>query len=168
MVLSQYQLTEEAPCEVGQIIKVGGHFFEIIQLEPMYYKFQNLSSGVDQGMTSTKYSVSDLTPSKQYIYYITGIGINGRIEIQINYQSGHPRNTPTSKSSIKLNRFQAHYLQPFTFHFITISGDTLEVDVTAEFDDVKAEIWFYGWKLKVRDLDKVPDEYIILEDIRNV
>jgi hypothetical protein len=165
-MLDNYKLTDESPVKVGDIVSVGGIFYKILQLEPLYYKFQNLTAGINVGFNSQIYQVNDLVPSSVKIYYITGFGINGDIEAQVRYQTGSPRNTVDARTSQRVSQLQAHYLNPFTFHFCVVAGDTLDVDILAAFAGVKAEMWFYGWKYKISRVPTEPPKFIELEDVR--
>jgi len=165
MVQDNYYLTDESPVKRGEVFRIGEIFYEVLQYEPLYYKFQNLVAGIDEGFSSQIYQVNDLVPSSIKVYYITGFGINGDIEAQVRYQTGSPRNTVDARSSQRVSQLQAHYLKPFSFHFATVAGDTLDVDIEAAFAGVKAEIWFYGWKYKIRMVTN-PTKFIDLEDVR--
>lgn len=158
-------LCEEAPAQKGDIIKVGDNYYKVLSKEELYYEFQNIVSGLDAGFTTASFPVNDLIPSKRFIYYITGFGIDGDIKIQLYYQSGSPRNTVTAKAKQRLDKNQAHYLNPFKFRFVVIAGDTLDVDIVAAFANVKASVWFYGHKFKVRNANANINA-IELEDVR--
>jgi len=165
MPQDNYYLTDESPVKVGDVIRISEVFYKILQMEPLYYKFQNLSVGVDQGFDSQIYQVNDLVPSAVKVYYLTGFGINGDIEVQVRYQTGSPRNTVDARSSQRVKQLQADWLKPFSFHFAVVAGDTLDVDIAVPFDGIKAEVWFYGWKYKVRIVTN-PETFIDLEDVR--
>ena len=164
-MLNNYRLTDKSPVKIGDTIRIGEIFYKVLQMEPLYYKFQNIVSGVDEGFESKIYQVNDLIPSAIKVYYLTGFAINGDIEAQIRYQTGSPRNTVDARSSQRLTKEQASITKPFTFHFCVVAGDTLDVDIMAAFDGVKAEMWFYGWKYKIRIVSN-PKEFVDLEDVR--
>lgn len=162
---NRYDLTEPSPVKKGDVVKVDDDFYLIKKLEPLYYKYQNLSGGVDQGFASSVYSITDLIPSPNFLYYITGIGFNGDFEAQLKFQSGHARNAPNSKSTHRLTQLHAHYLKPFSFKFCLKASDTLDLDINISnsFSGVKGEVWFYGWKYEVKLVHNVVN-FIELED----
>ena len=52
MVQDNYYLTDESPVKRGDVFRIGEIYYEVLQLEPLYYKFQNLVSGIDVGFSS--------------------------------------------------------------------------------------------------------------------
>ena len=41
MVQDNYYLTDISPVKRGDVFRIGEIFYEVLQLEPLYYKFQN-------------------------------------------------------------------------------------------------------------------------------
>ena len=170
MATDFYRLTGPAPCDPGDVVQIGPQFYHVSEREPLYYPFQNIVAGVNIGFITGIFPVPDLVPAKQTIHYLTGWGINGGVQVQIRYQSGAPRNTVGARSAVRLDRNQANYLIPFTDKLAVVSGDTLELDVLADFANVLATIWFYGWKLYVSaPLKESPEsKVVVLEDMRQI
>ena len=172
MATDFYRLTTPAPCKVGDTVQVGTLFYKVLQLEPMYYEFRNRQLGVELGFATGIYPVPDLIPPPNYLYYINAIGIDGLMTVQIRYQAGAPRNTVGARSSLRLTRFQAHYLRPFNFRFVLLSSDTLECDIETRTPPTGngwlCAVWFYGWKITVKRLETVPqgETVTVLEDVR--
>lgn len=160
------------PALPGNIICIGQNYFKVDQLEKFYYRFRNLVAGVDVGMTSTTYQIPQLVPSKKFVHYLYSIGINGRIEVQLSYQAGAPRNSPGAVSNNRFNRHIARYTDPYINQIAIVNGDTLEANVLVDFANVKAEIWFYGWKIMVKEISSPTDQQkasaIILSDVREI
>lgn len=163
-----YRLTTQKPCDTGDLVQIGDLFFKVTQIEPLYYELRNFAAGVEVGFTTNIFPVPDMIPAMNIIHYVCSWGINGRVAVQIRYQAGAPRNSVGARSQQRLNRFQAPYLDPFTFKFAVIAGDTLEVDILAEIANVRAAIWFYGWKLYVEPVRNIAQgqSVVVLEDVR--
>lgn len=149
--MSEYKLVGNPPAVKGAFIKFGGQVFKVIRLEPLFYEFKHYSSstGLEDGFTSDIFSIPDLIPPKEFIYYFTAVGIKGKLEVQIRYQAGTPRNTVVAKSTQRLNRFIAHYTDPFKFRFALLNGDTIEADIVPDHANTFGSIFFWGWKLVV-------------------
>jgi hypothetical protein len=139
-------------------------------IEPLYYELRQYTGGIETGFNSAIYQVPDIMPSNNFLHYIGAFGIYGKIQVQLRYQAGSPRGTVGTRSLQRLDRYQAFYLIPYTFKFVIVTNDTLEVDVLADFPGVKAAIWFYGWKMKVQKVDVLPagQKFIELEDVREM
>jgi hypothetical protein len=138
-------------------------------MEPLFYEFRKLTAGAEVGFSTGTESVTELIPSKDYVYYITGWGMNGKLKVQIKYPSGYPRNTTTAKTTTRLDNLQAHYLQPFTSKMALVTGDSIEVDLVADHAYTYGAIWFYGWKFYVEQTQPTSTQQIIyLEDVRQL
>lgn len=163
------KLCGKPPCKVGETVKFGTSAFKVLSLEPLYYEFRHYSAStaLEDGFQNDVYAVSELIPPKDYIYWITGVGIEGKLEVQVKYQAGTPRNTVTAKSTQRLNRFQAPFTDPFTFRFALLNGDTIECDIYPDHAYTFGAIWFYGWKLYVKEIP-TPDLFIQPKDVRRV
>lgn len=163
-----YKLTDKPPVLVGDIVQVGADFYKVIAYEPLYYIADSSVPGFGGGFATAIYPIPDLIPPANILYYITAFGINGAIEAQLRYQANSPRNTVGARSSQRVNRFNAWWLRPFRFKFVIQNGDTLEIDVRALIVPCQAQIWIYGWKLRVQrakeDIRK--SDVKILEDVR--
>jgi hypothetical protein len=70
----------------------------------------------------------------------------------------------------RLDNLQASHLEPWTFKFAVVRGDTLELDVAVDVDPTFAEIWFYGWKFMVSHVNELPEgtQFVELEDVRRL
>jgi hypothetical protein len=154
------------PVKAKDVIKIGNHYYEVQQIEHLYYEFRNLSStGDDLGFMSKTYSIPDLTPPKDFVYYINAIGIAGLLSIQLIFPTGRPRLTPESKGLIKLDYLQANYLDPYPIRFYITYGDTIQLDIEAPELAPYGAVWFYGYKIKVAETQPSVS-YIQLEDLR--
>lgn len=153
------------PAKPTDTLQIGNNFYIIKQIEPLYFYFDN-----DGDLfLNQDYSVDDLVPSKELIYYITGIGIQGNLLAQIKYPAGKPRNTVVGKPTQKLDNVIAPKDQPFPMKFAIISGDKLElsIDIDGGGSSAYGKIWFYGWRIEQYSSNKKPTKVIFLEDVRS-
>ncbi len=164
-----YKFCGEPPAEVDQTIQIGPNFYKVTSREPLYYEFRNLISGVDVGFQSARYNIQNLIPGLDFVYYINSWGINGGIKAQVMYPADNLRNAPGAAPTQRLNDLQASMTHPFTMRMAIVGGDSVGLDILADFPGVLAGVWFYGWKIKVQPLKTAPKEgtpVVILDDVR--
>jgi hypothetical protein len=133
----------------GDVVQLGQVRYEIQSIEELYYMYQSLS--IPAASTSVV-TMTDLKPEDRYIYWISGIGINGLLQFQLYYPRETPRNAPTGNSVQPLDMFRAHWLNPAFLNFF-IPPATLEpvLHLTNALPfATTSQIYFYGLKLLIR------------------
>lgn len=158
-----------SPIVKGTILKIGNEFYRIDNEEVLHYKYTPASSVAAGGSANAK--MSELLPTKHYLYWVRAIGVDGGLSFQIQYPINTPRNTPPQASAIqKFNRFNAHYLNGganISF-FITHILEPYLYWYNDEAVTLNADFYFMGMMYKVTLLDPsretIPKEYIEVSD----
>lgn len=164
----EYHLIGPPPCTTLNFVRIGEEYFLVIFMEPFWATLPTPAGGFNTQI----YPITTLPPSGNgYIQMVQKWGIQGNLQVLIEYQAGTPRFNSTNQTRLRLDRFQAPYLNPATAKFIIMLNDTISADVVAGFPGVLGTIWFYGWKMqlaKVNRSDLENKSYILLEDVRQL
>lgn len=87
------------------------------------------------------------------------MGINGALEFQLQFPSGIPH-WSVHGMAMRFNRFQAGYLSPVYAPFLILNPDYPSINYyNPEAASKAADIWFYGWRWKLKKLDYEPSVY---------
>lgn len=159
-----------SPIAKGSIIKIGHEHYQIESEEVLNYKYTPAAAVVAGGSGSAK--MSELLPTKQYLYWVQSIGVDGGLSFQVQFPIGTYRNSPPQANSIqKFNRMNAHYLnggadvsffithvlEPYLYWF-----NDLLVTLNSDF-------YFLGMMYKVTLLDPsrdmIPTDVIEVSDL---
>lgn len=154
----------KSPLVKNSVIKVGLEYYQIETEEVLDYKYTPTSSVAAGGSSSAK--MSELLPTKQYLYWVQSIGVNGGLSFQVQFPIGIMRNTPPQASTIqKFNRLNAHHLNggANVSFFITHVLEPILNWYNDEAVTQTADFYFKGMMYKVRLLD--PKYDVIPKDV---
>jgi hypothetical protein len=156
-----------SPIAKGSVIKIGLEYYQIETEEVLNYKYTPASTVAAGGSSSAR--MSELLPTKQYIYWVQSIGVDGGLSFQVQFPISIFRNTPPQANTIqKFNRMNAHYLNggaDVSFFITHVLEPILnwynELTVT-----IGSDFYFTGMMYKVKLLD--PSRDMIPKDVIEV
>lgn len=136
---------------INYVYQIGRKYYKLVDIEELYYPWTNSNTAFTTATTTT-FDLTTLKPEEDQLFWIEEIGIDGRVEIQLQFPKGVPRMTPHGEQHF-LTRNQAPAESPWKFRFVIKPSYYPSLIVyNPEAVDLKATIWFKGLKLKFRDV----------------
>lgn len=159
---NEYRLFGEPPCEIGDVIDIGGKNVVIKDVEPFYYEYRVRDpSGVEIGFSTGTYSIDTLRPPSDQAFVINHVGIQraGATSIRIRFRYPREVNLFTNSADLSLiSSVIAPYDSPIRLPMIIRDIQALNVVVEAPAPGTMDAIWFYGYIIRFdpADTGKIP------------
>ena len=136
--------------QVGDYLYIDGIYYQILEMDDLYYEFQVDTSILSPGTTRGNVEVKILEPPPGTIYWIEGFGVSGAISVQVLFPGSTPRGTPKG-TPIYLDQTMASKFSPYPMLLPVLPSMFPSLNISApSYWNGSASVWFFGKKLKVK------------------
>lgn len=149
--MSQILITKQKyNFKIGYVFKVGREFYEILGIE--HFEHYESTASIAYATPTDQSFQTNLTPSQGYMYWITGIGIDGALGFQLKFPN-IPRWTAHGNKRY-IYRHRASFMNPININILIRNPEFIRLTLyNPELAAKVAIIYFKGERWIVRPID---------------